>query len=272
MKKSIKKVLSLALMTALLATSVISVIPVSAEGYDNNLTLTINGTDCSTSGKNIVLYPNNNDSVRKINTSDYYFRYSKIMIFDGNGKLIEIGENMFANSPNETGSAQNYIYVPAHGFAIAFSSSVSGLNSCYNTAKEGAVFYNSTISVIYDVYGSYSGNTLTVKYDNPKEASATAKKFLFVGNSATYFNGTPIKFKGLAQSAGVDVDVTYCTYGSSYLHQYANASHEYGIGLRKVLNSEQFDYVVLQDAGGAEYEDTDRKSTRLNSSHTLESR
>ena len=256
MKKSIKKVLSLALMTAMLATSVISVIPVSAEEYDNTLTLTINGTDCSTSGKNIVLYPNNNDSVRKINTSDYYFRYSKIMIFDGNGKLIEIGENMFANSPNETGSAQNYIYVPAHGFAIAFSSSVSGLNSCYNTAKEGAVFYNSTISVIYDVYGSYSGNTLTVKYDNPKEASATAKKFLFVGNSATYFNGTPIKFKGLAQSAGIDVDVTYCTYGSSYLHQYANASHDYGKGLRNVLNNEQFDYVVLQDAGGAEYEDT----------------
>ena len=256
MKKSFKRILSLALMTAMLATATIGAIPVSADDYDNTLTLTINGTDCSTSGKNIVLYPNESDSVRKINTSEYYFRYSKILIFDGNGKLIEIGENMFADSPNETGSAQHNIYVPANGFAIAFSSGVSALNNCYNVAKEGAVFYNSTISVIYDVYGSYSGNTLTVKYDNPKAVSATAKKFLFVGNSATYFNGTPIKFKGLAQSAGIDVDVTYCTYGSSYLYQYANASHDYGKGLRKVLNNEQFDYVVLQDAGGAEYEDT----------------
>ncbi len=256
MKKSFKRILSLALMTAMLATAAIGAIPVSADDYDNTLTLTINGTDCSTSGKNIVLYPNESDSVRKINTSEYYFRYSKILIFDGNGKLIEIGENMFADSPNETGSAQHNIYVPANGFAIAFSSGVSALNDCYNVAKEGAVFYNSTISVIYEVYGSYSGNTLTIKYDNPKAESATAKKFLFVGNSATYFNGTPIKFKGLAQSAGIDVDVTYCTYGSSYLHQYANAGHDYGKGLRKVLNNEQFDYVVLQDAGGAEYEDT----------------
>ena len=253
---SVKRILSLALMSAVLATAAIGAIPVSADDYDNTLTLTINGTDCATNGKNIVLYPNESDSVRKINTSEYYFRYSKILIFDGNGKLIEIGENMFADSPNETGSAQHNIYVPANGFAIAFSSSVSALNDCYNVAKEGAVFYNSTISVIYEVYGSYSGNTLTVKYDNPEAESATAKKFLFVGNSATYFNGTPIKFKGLALSAGIDVDVTYCTYGSSYLHQYANASHDYGKGLRNVLNNEQFDYVVLQDAGGAEYEDT----------------
>ena len=163
-------------MCCIIFSAAIGAIPVSADDYDNTLTLTINGTDCATNGKNIVLYPNESDSVRKINTNEYYFRYSKILIFDGNGKLIEIGENMFADSPNETGSAQHNIYVPANGFAIAFSSGVSALNNCYNAAKEGAVFYNSTISVIYEVYGSYSGNTLTVKYDNPKAESATAKR------------------------------------------------------------------------------------------------
>ena len=78
MKKTAKKLISFALMTAMLATAAFGAIPVSAKEYDNVLTLTINGTDCSTSGKNLVLYPNNGTTVREIDASEYYFRYSRL--------------------------------------------------------------------------------------------------------------------------------------------------------------------------------------------------
>ena len=259
MKKTIKKVLSFALVTTMLASSLCGLFsfPAAAESYDNRLTLTINGTDCNTSNGSIILYPNKTSSVRAINASEYYFRYSKIMVFDKDGYLIEAGGDMFANSPSVTGSAQEHVYVPAGGFAIAFNpNTATSLYNCYKVAIEGAVFYNSTISVIYEVKGSYSGNTLTIEYDNPVPAPESAKKFLFVGNSSTYFNGTPIKFKGLAQAAGVDVDVVYCTYGSAYLYEFANENHERGKAFRNHLKNTEFDYVVLQDAGGCTYADT----------------
>ncbi len=260
MKKTVKKLLSLALMTTMLATVAIGALPATAESYDNTLTLTINGTDCSTEGKNIVLYPNDSDSVRAIKGNQYRennFRQSKIMIFDKNGFLIEAGGDLYNNSSSVTGSPQEYIYIPAGGFAVVFNPySVSNLFKCFNTAMEGAVLYNATMSVIYEVVGSYSGNTLTIKYNDPEEPAKDAKKFLFVGNSSTYFNGTPIKFKGLAQSAGVDVDVVYCTYGSAFLSEFANEGHERGKAFRNHLKNTEFDYVVLQDGGTATYSDS----------------
>ena len=258
MKKAIKKVFSLALMTAMLATAVIGAVPASAKTYDNTFTVTINGTNCSTLSNNVVLYTNDTDTVRVIKSTDYRadnFRYSKIMIFNKDGRLIEAGGDL-THVDGVNGSAQEYINIPTRGFAIAFNPGVTNLKKCFDVAMEGAVLYNATMSVIHEVIGSYSGKTLTIKYDNATAAPATAKKFLFVGNSSTYFNGTPIKFKGLAQSAGVDVDVTYCTYGSAFLYEYANAGHERGKAFRNHLKTGNFDYVVLQDGGTADYSDS----------------
>jgi hypothetical protein len=261
MKKAIKKVFSLALMTAMLATAVIGAVPASAKTYDNTFTVTINGTNCSTLSNNVVLYTNDTDAVKVIKSTDYRadnFRYSKILIFNKDGRLIEAGGDL-THVDGVNGSAQEYINIPARGFAVAYNPNVlTSLYKCQQVAMEGAVLYNATMSVIYEVYGSYdiSSKKLTVKYDNPKAVSATAKKFLFVGNSSTYFNGTPIKFKGLAQSAGVDVDVTYCTYGSAFLYEYANAGHDRGKAFRNHLKNEKFDYVVLQDGGTADYSDS----------------
>lgn len=257
MKKSIKKVLSFALMSTLLAASLIAPIPATADEYDHTLNLTINGTDCSTADGNIILYPNTTSTTRAIKADTYYFRYSKIMVFDKDGYLIEAGGDLFANSATVTGSPQEYVYVPAGGFAIAFNpGAVPDLYTCFKAAMEDAMLYNATMSVIYEVKGSYSGNTLTVQYNDPVAPSANAKKFLFVGNSSTYFNGTPIKFKGLAASAGIEVDVDYSTAGSAFLYQFANESHDNGKLLRNKLNSNSYDYVVLQDGGSATYADS----------------
>lgn len=115
------------------------------------------------------------------------------------------------------------------------------------------MLYNATMSVIYEMYASVDGNTLTLEYDNPSPDATDAKKFMFIGNSSTYFNGTPIKFKALAEAAGVNTHVVYCTYGAAYLSEYADEKHERGIAFRTHLRN-GFDYVVLQDAGAATYE------------------
>ena len=81
--------------------------------------------------------------------------------------------------------------------------------------------------------------------------------FLFVGNSSTYFFNIPIKFMKIAESAGLNVDVSFCCVGSAYLEYFADETNEkHGIPLREHLASKQFDYVVLQDNSGASYEES----------------
>ena len=256
---STKKLLALVLVTALLSSLFITAIPMSVSAaYDNSNTYTITGFDTtppSSAHSSIYVYPNTGLSARVIKASDYTLESSKLFIFNADGKLIEAGENIYPNSDTVTGSPQLTINVPAGGFMVAFGANASDLVNCYNTAMEGAMLYNATMSVIYDVKGSYnkSTNKLTIEYNNPKTPSSSAKKFMVVGNSTTYFNGIPIKFKGIAQAAGIEIDVTYCTKGSSYLSDYASTSTDCGQKFRNLLNQNKFDYVVLQDAGKANY-------------------
>ena len=83
------------------------------------------------------------------------------------------------------------------------------------------------------------------------------KSFLFVGNSATYYFNIPLKLMYLAESAGVEIDVEVCCVGSAYLSYFADAnSKTHGIPFREHLANKSFDYVVLQDNSGADYEDS----------------
>ena len=251
-----KRILLLMLSIFTLATSLCGITH-AAEGrsYQNKITVSIDGFDCKTDNGSVFVYTNPAGSgYRLIMANEFNFRYTKVMVFDGNGMLIEAGGDLFENSETVTGSPQERVYVPEGGFLVAFKSgSAPELYKAFNVAMEGAMLYNATMSVIYEMKGSVSGNTLTVEYDDPVPASESAKKFLFVGNSSTYFNGTPIKFKGLAKAAGVEIDVDYCTFGSANLGEFADASHERGIALRNKLKSKKYDYVVLQDAAAARY-------------------
>lgn len=250
-----KKKLAFILATVLLGASVCA-FPVSAESYDVDFTCNITGYDQKTSSGCVVVYPNNTTSTRVIGSSEYAFRYAKLLIFDKNGVLIEAGGDLLANENGVYGSPQLTVKIPAGGFMVAYTSGApSGLSQCYTTAMEGAMLYNATMSVIYPVHGEYnkSTNKLRIAYDKPVAPSKDAIKFLFVGNSTTYFNGIPIKFKGLCQAAGVEVVVDYCTDGSAFLQEFADPSHTRGKKFRSMLNAKKYDYVVLQDAAGAAY-------------------
>ncbi len=88
---------------------------------------------------------------------------------------------------------------------------------------------------------------------NDEEVSS----FLFVGNSATYYFNIPVKLMLLAASAGVEIEVNNCCVGSAYLSYFADATNaKHGVPLRQQLAAKQYDYVVLQDNSGADYEDS----------------
>ncbi len=78
---------------------------------------------------------------------------------------------------------------------------------------------------------------------------------LFVGNSSTYYFNVPDKLLFLAESTGKTVEVTYCCVGSAYLYMFADPnSTTHGIPLRNYLSSKKYDYIVVQDNSGAEYD------------------
>ncbi|MBQ4317272.1 MAG: hypothetical protein IJC20_03395 [Clostridia bacterium] len=235
----------------LIATTLITLIPISAsaDDFDNVVTVDITGFDCKTTGGKVFVYPNDSDKARYIKADEYRvqnFYGTSLMVFNADGLLVEVGGNIKADGP------QVGVTVPAGGFMVALISGTK-LDKCVKYAKEDAMFYNSTIAVVREVRGSYEDNKLTVKYNNAKPVSDDAISFLFVGNSSTYYSGTPIMFRALAEAAGVEVEVVYSTFGSAFLSEFADANHDRGKFLRNKLNERKYDYVVLQDAAGRDY-------------------
>lgn len=89
----------------------------------------------------------------------------------------------------------------------------------------------------------------------PYPEKADEKSFLFVGNSATFYFNSAFKFKCIAESLGINVDVTSCCYGSAYLSYYADPNYKpHGDTFRAKLAAKNYDYVVLQDNSGANFE------------------
>ena len=219
--------------------------------YDVNQKITVAALDVPAASGSVIVYPNDTDEERYLEGEDYAFRSAELFIFDKDGKLIEVGAQLVERSKG--GSPQFGIKIPAKGYAVASIGNAT-LSSLRTHAMQSAMLYNATMSVIREAYGFFDRDamTLTVKYDYPDSAPEDAVKFLFVGNSSTYFNGTPVKFQGLCQAAGIDVQVTYCTFGSAYLHEFADENHERGKALRTRLKVYDYDYVFLQDASGVD--------------------
>ena len=177
-----------------------------------------------------------------LNADTYGLRNAYILVFDKNGNLYEGGSNLSSGEY----SVQKSVILPENGFAVAFSAT-HPLYKYYLLATEGAVIHNSTISLIYPLYAKYEDGTLTIVADISENETENTVKYLFVGNSCTYINGNPIKFKGLCKAAGLDVSVDYCTFGSAYFYEYADENHPRGQALRKMLGAKKYDYIVLQD-------------------------
>ena len=72
-------------------------------------------------------------------------------------------------------------------------------------------------------------------------------RVLFIGNSYTYFNDLPALFKDICKKNGYEVETDSVTAGGYTLGQYLLPDNEYGIKARGLLESEKYDYVILQE-------------------------
>ena len=87
------------------------------------------------------------------------------------------------------------------------------------------------------------------------------KKFLFIGNSATYVNEIPETLARLAGEVGFDIEVTRITPGGYELRQHADRSTEHGARVFAALSAE-YDAVFLQDNGNCITSDERRAACR----------
>ncbi|MBE6579865.1 MAG: hypothetical protein E7651_08700 [Ruminococcaceae bacterium] len=206
-------------------------------------------------GEGITLYTGR-ETPGVLKTETYLFNTAKLMIFGADGLLREAGGELWANTDQKLGSPQLSVTIPPHGFAVAFSGAGNEeIRACFDFAMENAMLYNATMVVHRRVEGRVEGDTLVLRYEEAIPHDPHALKFLFIGNSCTYFHGVPLKFRELCKAAGRAVEVTYCTRGAAYLHQFADPDHPYHKELCARLGEKRYDFAVLQDAGAATLED-----------------
>ena len=104
-----KKLIALISAVLLTFTSIPFVMTATAEPeakattYKNELVLSIDGYDCHTDGKDIVIYTNNTSSPKTIMANTYYFRHTKVMVFMPDGRLIYIGNENYKEGGTSTG-------------------------------------------------------------------------------------------------------------------------------------------------------------------------
>lgn len=209
----------------------------------------------SPAGEGITLYTGCG-TPRVLKTETYLFDNAKLMIFGADGLLREAGGELWANTDQKLGSPQLSVTIPPQGFAIAFAGAGNEeIRGCFDFAMENAMLYNATMVVHPKVEGSVEGDTLVLRYEEELPRDPHALQLLFIGNSCTYFHGVPLKFRELCKAADRAVEVTYCTRGAAYLHQFADPDHDYHKLLIARLGEKRYDFAVLQDAGAATLED-----------------
>jgi len=90
---------------------------------------------------------------------------------------------------------------------------------------------------------AFKMKTVTMNSTNTNstvQAKNKTYKILFVGNSKTYINDIPAKFKGLAKAAGYKVDITEATEGGRTLKYLASNK-------KSTITKKAYDYVILQE-------------------------
>lgn len=81
----------------------------------------------------------------------------------------------------------------------------------------------------------------------PRERKASGMKYLFIGNSFTYFNDMPYTFLNMVKTVDRDAVVESLAYGGYSLAQYADEETEVGkMAISKIVSYE-WDYVILQE-------------------------
>lgn len=72
-------------------------------------------------------------------------------------------------------------------------------------------------------------------------------KILFIGNSYTFYNDLPKLFQSLADENGHSVEYREVLCGGRHLYDFLDRPDEYKAKLDSIMETESFDYVILQD-------------------------
>lgn len=92
----------------------------------------------------------------------------------------------------------------------------------------------------------YEGNYESAAVSTNMENGGTIK-ILMVGNSYTRYNNMPNMLRKICASKGLKVKVTYVTKSKACLSDFASKYTDIGKKVRKLLKTQKWDYVVLQE-------------------------
>ena len=72
-------------------------------------------------------------------------------------------------------------------------------------------------------------------------------RFLFIGNSYTYYNDMPEIFRRICLENGIEAEVDSVTSGGYFLEFFLSPDDALGIEARSDLSGERYDFVVIQE-------------------------
>ena len=123
-------------------------------------------------------------------------------------------------------------------FAMCF-----GLAACASNEKDGMTTTVSGTDAANASESTTAAPEPEVKLPLSKDKSY---RVLFVGNSYTIRNNLTDIFKNIATSAGYDVTVDEVLKGAYTLLKFADENDEYGAQVKTALDSNKYDFVVIQ--------------------------
>ncbi|MBQ8141086.1 MAG: hypothetical protein IJ038_05260 [Clostridia bacterium] len=123
-------------------------------------------------------------------------------------------------------------------FAMCF-----GLAACASNEKDGMTTTVSGTDAANASESTTAAPEPEVKLPLSKDKSY---RVLFVGNSYTIRNNLTDIFKNIAVSAGYDVTVDKVLKGAYTLLKFADENDEYGAQVKTALDSNKYDFVVIQ--------------------------
>ncbi len=174
------------LVTMILAIACVSIGTVFASAETKTATVPIseeNGVFKNMDGE-VYVYLNTESTAKTLASDDYNFRYAYLLVFDSDGKITAVGNNLLKTTEQPDKDFQRSFEVPAGGFAVAFFGSTNAdLKSFYDDAEATVAqsektytesndqwhIYNKTASTDIDYYATLnSDNTeLTLLFCSP---------------------------------------------------------------------------------------------------------
>ncbi len=178
MKKCLSMILATVILTAICVTACISLVAAAAEKTPVVQITTAKKEAASVNEDGFVAYfPNDTNAAKTITSGkDVALRYINFLVFDGDGKLVAVGNNLL--TPEQaTDGQKSTVSVPAHGTLVTFD---------YFVNKDGTVKRDKN-QKLWDIYNAALG-----KDDKDKQVEifntvqeVTSNYYLTIDNATT---------------------------------------------------------------------------------------